>query len=64
MTKAQLIKALETFDDKLPVFIKTPVNVDFEYHPIESTSVVTIALREEPNGKVLATQEVIELSEE
>lgn len=63
MTKSQLIKALEPFDDNLEVWIKVPLDDEFSHQPMSTAKVVKLDMIDGSGGETLATYDVIEVGE-
>lgn len=63
MTKKDLIKALEPFDENMEVFLDERVS-EFDYGLLNTVRVQKINFREEPDGKDLASYDCIILSEQ
>lgn len=62
MTKKELIKALEPFDDEMEVFLAERAT-EFTYGLLNSARKQKINFMEEPGGKVESSYEVIILDE-
>lgn len=62
MTKKELIKALEPFEENMEVFLDERVS-EFDYGLLNTVRVQKINFREEPDGEDLASYDCIVLSE-
>lgn len=63
MTKKDLIKALEPFDENMEVFLDERVS-EFDYGLLNTVRVQKINFKEDPSGKTLTSYNCIVLSEE
>ncbi len=62
MNKKQFIEATANYPDTMELFLYNP-DAEFKYQPLEFVSKKKIGFSEEPEGKILAKETVIVLSD-